>query len=139
MQRLPDSMLPAAQKQSHGSTPLVTVHQAVEPAQEVESGESRGSMTIFDKLGCQLTLDKENGELYNDDGECYIDAMDFSCIADGNATGKLQECYVDCMDNPSPEMTKLWDSMDAAKVKQHSIVSKCSDRFMKIRKALKIP
>ena len=43
-------------------------------------------MTIFDELGCQLTLDKENGELYNDDGECYIDAMDLPCIADVNAT-----------------------------------------------------
>ena len=108
-------MLSAAQKQNYGSTPLVTVHQAVESAQEVESGESRGSVTIFDELGCQLTLDKENGELYNDDGECYIDAMDFPCITDDNATDKLQGCYVECMDNSSPEMTKLWDSMDAAK------------------------
>jgi hypothetical protein len=43
------------------------------------------------------------------------------------------------MDNSSPEMSKLWDSMDAAKVKQHPISPRCGDRFMKIRKTLKIP
>jgi hypothetical protein len=139
MRRLPDSMLSAAQKLNEGSTPLVTVHQAVESAQEVESGESRGSVTVFDELGCQLTLDKESGELYNDDGECYSDAMDIPSVNVGNTSGSLTECYVDCTDNSSPEMTRLWDSMDAAKVKQHSIVSKCGDRFMKICKALKIP
>ena len=60
-------------------------------------------MTIFDELGCRLTLDKENGELNNDDSECYNGAM-VPCITDGNATGNLKEYYVDCMDNSSPEM-----------------------------------
>ena len=111
MQRLLDSILSVAQKQSCGSIPLITVHQTVEAAQEVELGESRGSATIFDELGCLLTLDKENGELYNDDGECYSDAIDIPCITDGNTTGNSKECYVDYMDNSSPEMTKLWDSI----------------------------
>ena len=118
MQRLPNSMLSAAQKLNHGSTPPITVHQATESAQEVESGESRGIVTIFDELGSQLTLDKENGELNNDDGECCSDTMIFPCVTDGSATGNWKQCYVDCMDNSSPEMTKLWDSMDAANVKQ---------------------
>ena len=139
MQRLPESMQPSAQRSSYGTTPLVTVHQAVDAMKQDNSSESRGSVTVFDELGCQLTLDKESGDLYNADGECFTDALDIPNFACENAAEKLTECYVDCKDNDSPEMTAMWDAMDAAKVKQLAIVSKCGDRFMKICKALKIP
>ena len=61
MHRIPDALRATKQQVKCGSTPLAVVHKSVE---ELNSGESRGSVTVFDELGCQLTLDKTNGELY---------------------------------------------------------------------------
>ena len=60
MQRIPDTLRATKQQVKCGSTPLTVVHKSVE---ELNSGELRGSVTVFDELGCQLTLDKTNGKL----------------------------------------------------------------------------
>jgi hypothetical protein len=58
MQRIPDALRETKQQAKCGSTPLAVVHRSVE---ELNSCELRGSVTVFDELGCQLTLDKTNG------------------------------------------------------------------------------
>ena len=66
VQRLPDALKVTDQQSSYGAVPLVTVHNAVK---DFNAGESGGSVIVFDEPGCQLSLDKANGQLYNPAGE----------------------------------------------------------------------
>ena len=74
MQRLPEDLVDRSQHPITGQQPLIAVQHAVEQYDEQHNSrltqlESRGSVTVFGEFGEQLTLDKTNGELYDQSGE----------------------------------------------------------------------
>ena len=74
MQRLPEDLVDRSQHPITGQQPLIAVQHAVEQYDEHYNSrlmqlESGGSVTVFGEFGEQLTLDKTNGELYDQSGE----------------------------------------------------------------------
>ena len=143
MHRIPDALREEQQTNS-GNTPLTVVHKAVE---ELNSeGELRGSITVLDELGCQLTLDETNDELYNQQGESAEATQELlvpTAVTKPTRKRKTGEytgesgLHVDCSSNPN--LDKIWDAADAKKAEGSAITAKCEDRFIKICKQHKIP
>ena len=117
MQRLFKALKVKNQQSSYGAIPLVTVHNAVK---DFNSGDGGGSVTVFDELGCQLSLNKANRQLCNPAGELsheWVPKVNHSNNADG-------ELSVDCNDNDNPAIIKMWDKVDAKAVGHFAVVSK---------------
>jgi hypothetical protein len=146
MQRIPESIKETPQQTSYGTAPVITVQQSI---QELGSEESRGSVTVIDDLGQQLTLDKTNGELYDAEGELFDDENQLKSLMDAGKKNQVGDVdHRQCISNVSDSFVdakadattqKMWDSLDAKAVEHLTIVSKCGDRFMKICKEHKIP
>ena len=117
--------------------------------------ESRGSVTVFGEFGEQLTLDKPNGELYDQSGEQIEGLSQLHCgevleqttkVRNKTATKtrqgnkrKLLASFVQIDDKYNPKKLAMWDLAEAKAAEDKTIISKCGDRFIKICKLHQIP
>ena len=158
MQRLPEDLVDRSQHPITGQQPLIAVQHAVEQYDEHYNSrltqlESGGSVTVFGEFGEQLTLDKTNGELYDQSGEQIEGLSQMHCgevlkltakVRNQTATRKdkkrkMLSSFVQIDDQYNPKKLAMWNLADAKAVEDLTIISKCGDRFIKICKQHQIP